>query len=483
MILSQLLKGLDYRIINGSLDLNINNVQYNSRKVTPGDVFVCIEGFSADGHDYVLNAIESGAIVVICKKDLDIDENITVIKVSDTRKALAITASNVLENPVNDIKLIGVTGTNGKTTSAFMVKSILEKAGYKTGLIGTIANYIGNSKIKAERTTPESLELHKLFKDMRDEEVKYCVMEVSSHSLALDRVYGIRFSQGVFTNLTQDHLDFHKTFENYYEAKLKLFKNATSSIVNIDDSYGTKIVKDIPADSIITTYSIEGEGDLVAKNILNHSRGVEFDLQYKEEKIHINLCIPGRYNVYNALCSAGACISEGISLKSIKLGLEDVVVPGRCEIATKEYDLGFDVVIDYAHTPDGLENILKTAREFTKGRLISVFGCGGDRDKGKRPIMGKIGSNLSDIAIITSDNPRTEEPLDIIKDVISEMPKKNYTVVENRKAAIKEAIRIAQKGDVIVVAGKGHEDYQILKDKIIHFDEREVISDVIKELF
>jgi len=483
MILSQLLKGLDYRIINGSLDLNINNVQYNSRKVTPGDVFVCIEGFSADGHDYVLNAIESGAIVVICKKDLDIDENITVIKVSDTRKALAITASNVLENPVNDIKLIGVTGTNGKTTSAFMVKSILEKAGYKTGLIGTIANYIGNSKIKAERTTPESLELHKLFKDMRDEEVKYCVMEVSSHSLALDRVYGIRFSQGVFTNLTQDHLDFHKTFENYYEAKLQLFKNATSSIVNIDDSYGTKIVKDIPADSIITTYSIEGEGDLVAKNILNHSRGVEFDLQYKEEKIHINLCIPGRYNVYNALCSAGACISEGISLKSIKLGLEDVVVPGRCEIATKEYDLGFDVVIDYAHTPDGLENILKTAREFTKGRLISVFGCGGDRDKGKRPIMGKIGSNLSDIAIITSDNPRTEEPLDIIKDVISEMPKKNYTVVENRKAAIKEAIRIAQKGDVIVVAGKGHEDYQILKDKIIHFDEREVISDVIKELF
>lgn len=483
MILSQLLKGLDYRIINGSLDLNINTVQYNSLKVTPGDVFVCIEGFSADGHDYVLNAIESGAIAVICKKDIDIDEAITVIKVSDTRKALAIMASNVFVNPVNDIKLIGVTGTNGKTTSAFMVKSILEKAGYKTGLIGTIANYIGNSKIKAERTTPESLELHKLFKDMRAEEVKYCVMEVSSHSLALDRVYGIKFSQGVFTNLTQDHLDFHKTFENYYEAKLQLFKNAASSIVNVDDSYGTKIVKDIPADSIITTYSIEGEGDLVAKNILNHSRGVEFDLHYKAEKIHINLCIPGRYNVYNALCSAGACINEGISLESIKLGLEDVVVPGRCEIATKEYDLGFDVVIDYAHTPDGLENILKTAREFTKGRLISVFGCGGDRDKGKRPIMGKIGSDLSDIAIITSDNPRTEEPLDIIKDVISEMPKKNYTVVENRKAAIKEAIRIAQKGDVIVVAGKGHEDYQILKDKIIHFDEREVISDVIKELF
>lgn len=483
MLISDMLIGLDYEVIQGDLDLDIKAVQYNSKKVTSGDVFVCIEGFNVDGHDYAEKAISSGARAVVCRKDLKLDNSITVIKVKDTRKALAIMASNIFRNPIKDIKLIGVTGTNGKTTSSFMIKSILEVAGYKTGLIGTIANYIGTSKVKAERTTPESLELHELFKDMKNEGVKYCVMEVSSHSLSLDRVYGIRFSQGIFTNLTQDHLDFHKTFENYYEAKLQLFKNTDSSIVNIDDNYGKQILHDIPWDSKILTYSIEGKGDLIAENILNHSRGAAFDLRYKDKSIHINLCLPGTYNVYNALCSAGACIREGISLEIIKEGLENVVVPGRCEIATKEYNLGFDVIIDYAHTPDGLENILKTAREFTKGRLISVFGCGGDRDKGKRPIMGKIGSELSDIAVITSDNPRTEEPMDIIKDVISGVLGENYIVIENRREAIKEAIKIAQKGDVIVVAGKGHEDYQILKNEVIHFDEREVIADIIKELF
>lgn len=483
MILLELLKNLDYEIIQGNLDLDINTVQYNSKKVITGDVFVCVEGFNVDGHNYADNAVANGAKAVICRKDLQFDSDITVIKVKDTRKALATMSSNAFKNPVDDIKLIGVTGTNGKTTSAFMIKSILEKAGYKTGLIGTIANYIGSTKVKAERTTPESLELHQLFRDMKNEGVKYCVMEVSSHSLSLDRVYGIKFSQGIFTNLTQDHMDFHKTFENYYEAKLQLFKISRNSIVNIDDSYGKQILQDIPSDSKILTYTIEGKGDLKADNILNHSRGVEFDLQFKDKSIHINLCLPGKYNVYNALCSAGACIGEGISLEVIKEGLENVVVPGRCEIATKDYNLGFDVIIDYAHTPDGLENILKTAREFTKGRLISVFGCGGDRDKGKRPIMGKIGSEISDIAVITSDNPRTEEPMDIIQDVILGISKKNYVVVENRREAIKEAIKMAQKGDVIVVAGKGHEDYQILKDEVIHFDEREVIADIIKELF
>ena len=483
MILLELLKNLDYEIIQGNLDLDINTVQYNSKKVITGDVFVCVEGFNVDGHNYADNAVANGAKAVICRKDLQFDSGIAVIKVKDTRKALAIMSSNAFKNPVDDIKLIGVTGTNGKTTSAFMIKSILEKAGYKTGLIGTIANYIGSTKVKAERTTPESLELHQLFRDMKNEEVKYCVMEVSSHSLSLDRVYGIEFSQGIFTNLTQDHMDFHKTFENYYEAKLQLFKNTRSSIINMDDSYGKQILHDIPVDSKILTYTIEGKGDLKADNILNHSRGVEFDLHFKDKSIHISLCLPGKYNVYNALCSAGACIGEGISLEVIKAGLESVVVPGRCEIATKEYNLGFDVIIDYAHTPDGLENILKTAREFTTGRLISVFGCGGDRDKGKRPIMGKIGSELSDIAVITSDNPRTEEPMDIIQDVILGITKENYVLVENRREAIKEAIKMAQKGDVIVIAGKGHEDYQILKDEVIHFDEREVIADIIKELF
>jgi UDP-N-acetylmuramoyl-L-alanyl-D-glutamate--2,6-diaminopimelate ligase len=482
MKLSEILRGLEYSVVQGNIDLNISEVQYDSRKVKKEDLFVCIEGFNVDGHKYVNSAVKNGAAAIVCSKDLEDSLNCTVIKVKDTREALAVISNNFYKNAAETIKLIGITGTNGKTTSTYMIKSILEHAGYNVGLIGTIANYIGNEKIKSERTTPESLELHELFNKMKEKGVDYCVMEVSSHSLSLNRVYGLNFSQAIFTNLTQDHLDFHKTFENYYKAKLKLFKNAKSSIINVDDMYGRRMLKDIPQASDILTYSLES-GDLIAKNIMNHSRGAEFDLYYKNDYIHIQLSIPGRYNVYNALCSAGACIKEGISLEKIKEGLEKVVVLGRCEIATKDYNLGFDVIIDYAHTPDGLENILKTAREFTKGRLISVFGCGGDRDKTKRPIMGRIGSELSDIAIITSDNPRTEDPMLILKDIVNGIEKDNYILIENRKEAIKKAMEIAEKGDVIVVAGKGHEDYQILKDKVIHFDEREVIRDIIKELF
>lgn len=483
MVLLDLLQGLEYECVYGELNLEINKIEYDSRKVEKGDLFVAVEGFNVDGHKFVKGALEKGAAAVICSKDMEGELKGTVVKVKNTRKALALVSSNFYNSASNKIKLIGVTGTNGKTTSTYMIKSILEKAGHKTGVIGTIANYIGNEKIKSQRTTPESLELHEMFKKMVNSEIKYCVMEVSSHSLSLDRVYGLKFSQGIFTNLTQDHLDFHKTFENYYSAKLELFKNTENCIINIDDKYGERILNDIKENSSIITYTIEGQGHIVAKNVINHSRGAEFDLYYKGNSIHINLRIPGKYNVYNALCSAGACLGEGISLEKIKEGLEDVVVPGRCEIATKDYDLDFYVIIDYAHTPDGLENILKTAREFTKGRLISVFGCGGDRDKTKRPIMGKIGSNLSDIAVITSDNPRTEEPMPIIEDILKGIDKDNYMVVESRKEAIKKAMEMAESEDVIVVAGKGHEDYQILKDKVIHFDEREVIRDIVKELF
>lgn len=348
-------------------------------------------------------------------------------------------------------------------------------------MIGTIANYIGDEKVPSHRTTPESLELHEMFKKMTDSGVTYCVMEVSSHSLSLNRVYGIEFSQAIFTNLTQDHLDFHGTFENYYNAKLILFKNSGNSIINIDDQYGKRVYDDAANNKI--TYGIENKSDLRAENIVMHSRGIEFDLIYKNEKMRINLNIPGRYNIYNALGSAAACLNEGVSLEEVKRGLERVFVPGRCEIVTKGYNLDFEVIVDYAHTPDGLENILKTVREFTKGRLITVFGCGGDRDKTKRPIMGKIASTLSDITVITSDNPRTEEPGAIIKDILKGLTNDNYVVIENREEAIKKAMSIAKKDDIIVVAGKGHEDYQELKDRVIHFDEREVIAGIIKELF
>lgn len=481
MNLEEILKGIKYELVKGSLDLKIREIQYDSRKVKSGDLFVCIEGYSTDGHKYVNNAVNSGATVVICSKTMENLPSCTVIKTEDTRKALALAAANYYNNPSDKLKVIGITGTNGKTTSTFMIKSILEAEGYKVGLLGTIANYIGDRKIPAHRTTPESLELQKLFAEMIVEGVNYCIMEVSSHSLYLNRVYGVEFCEAMFTNLTRDHLDFHKTFENYYNAKLMLFKNTLNSVINIDDEYGERVYKD--SEGKKSSYAIDKDANVKASCLHMHSRGVEFEITYKNETEHINLNIPGRYNVMNALGSAAACLGEGINLTTVKRGLEGMLcVPGRCEIVTRDYNLGYEIIVDYAHTPDALENILKTVREFTKGRVISVFGCGGDRDNTKRPIMGKIGTELSDVAVITSDNPRSENPMSIIKEITVGIEKNNYTVVENRREAIKKAIEMVKKDDVIVVAGKGHEDYQILRDKTIHFDEREIISEIIKEL-
>ncbi|MHC1720977.1 MAG: UDP-N-acetylmuramoyl-L-alanyl-D-glutamate--2,6-diaminopimelate ligase [Clostridiaceae bacterium] len=480
MKLSKILEGLKYELLQGELDIEVSKLEYDSRKIESGDAFLCIKGYQTDGHKYAEAAAKNGASVIVCQDSVGDIPDCTIIMVNDSRKAMAIAGANYYGRPAERMKLIGITGTNGKTTTTFMIKSILEAAGYKTGIIGTIANYIGNRKIETSRTTPESLDLHKLFSDMASEGVQYCIMEVSSHSLYLDRVYGLEFTQGIFTNLTQDHLDFHKTFENYYKAKQILFNHSTNSVLNIDNEYGRRLLNDVNGNT--TTYSAQGEADVKASKLDLHSRGVQFELEYQGKKKTVNINVPGKYNVENALGSAAACLAEGISLECVKEGLEKMLcVPGRCEIVNQGYDLGFDIIVDYAHTPDGLENILKTAREFTKGRLISVFGCGGDRDKTKRPVMGDIGTKLSDIAIITSDNPRTEEPAEIIKDVVAGIKKDNYIVVENRKEAIRKSIGIAQKGDVIVIAGKGHEDYQILKTGKIHFDEREVVKEILEE--
>jgi UDP-N-acetylmuramoyl-L-alanyl-D-glutamate--2,6-diaminopimelate ligase len=477
-----LLEGIDFDVLDGICNVNISNIQYDSRKVGKDDLFVAIEGFNVDGHKYIKTAIERGAAAVIIQKEEGLEgiEGCTIIKVDNTRIALALLAANYYDKPSKKLKLIGITGTNGKTTSTYMMKAILEAAGHKVGLVGTIANYIGDRKIDTHRTTPEALELHELFYDMVKSGVEYCVMEVSSHSLALHRVYGIEFNCGIFTNLTQDHLDFHKTFEEYFNSKLLLFKASEVAIVNIDDEYGKTIEGLINKKTI--SYGVNGEADACAKIMKMHSRGVEFQIEYEGNRKTINLMIPGKYNVYNALCSAVACYTLGINLEHIKAGLENVTVPGRCEIVTKDHNLGFEVIVDYAHTPDGLENILKTAREFTEGRLISVFGCGGDRDKTKRPIMGKIASELSDIAVVTSDNPRSEDPKLIIENIIEGIKLDNYTVIENRRDAIEKAISIAQRGDIVVVAGKGHEDYQEIKGKIISFNEREIIKEIIGNL-
>ena len=482
MILKSLLKGLDYEVIKGNEESKVQNIGYDNRKIEQGDAFVCVKGFKVDGHSFIGDAIKKGAKTLIVQEDVSVQEDITIIKVRDTRKALAIMSSNYFGNPKDKLKIIGITGTNGKTTSAFIIKSILEKAGFMTGLIGTIANYIGNKKVDAVRTTPESYELHELFKNMVDAGVEYCVMEVSSHSLELDRVYGIQFEEGIFTNLTRDHLDFHKTFENYYNAKFKLFERSNHSIINLDDPYGANIVKDIEERGLktkVSTFSIEKESDFKAFEIKSHSNGSEFKVNLESiEEFSIN--IPGEYNIYNSLGCIICAYNLNIPMDKIKEGLSDVVIPGRCELVAKEKNLPYSIIIDYAHTPDGLENILSTVKAFTKNRMISVFGCGGDRDKVKRPQMGKIGCELSDIAIITSDNPRSEEPMDIINDIVKPLNYDNFVIEVNRKEAIRKAMNMALEGDVIVIAGKGHETYQILKDETIHFDEREVVYDILE---
>ncbi len=480
MKIEEILKGLTYTVLSGDKSIEINNPQYDSRKIKCGDMFFAIGGFNVDGHNFISKAIENGAKTVVVEKDVTLVEGITFIKVENGRRALAIAASNFYNNPSKKMKIIGITGTNGKTTSAFMLKGILEAKGYKVGLIGTIANYIGNKEIHTEKTTPESLELQQLFKDMVDSDIDYCVMEVSSHSLDLDRVYGIEFSQGIFTNLTQDHLDFHKTFENYFNAKSKLFKICKHSVVNVDDSYGIKLLEKI--NSRVTTYSIEKESDLKGTDINLESTGIIFNLKGNEKTYKVQLSIPGRYNVYNALGCIGAALDEGIDMDTIIESLSKVTVPGRCENLTLGMNLGFQVIRDYSHTPDSLKNILENLRELTKGKLICIFGCGGDRDRTKRPIMGEIGTELSDIAIITSDNPRSEDPYMILEDIKAGVEKSNYKLIENRREAIKTALLLGEKDDIIVIAGKGHETYQILKNETIHFDEKEVVLELIEEL-
>lgn len=483
MKLAKLIEGLEYEVLKGNLDVSINSINYDSRKVKDGDMFVCIKGFKSDGHNFIDAAINNGAKVIVCEDEADVKDGITLIKFKDTRKALAKIGAKYYDNPCDKLNIIGVTGTNGKTTTAFMIKNILESCNEKVGLIGTIANYIGDEKLETERTTPESLELQELFRNMVDKGVKYCVMEVSSHSLELDRVYGVDFEVGIFTNLTRDHLDFHKTFENYYKAKYKLFPRSKTSIVNIDDKYGVRITEDLQKENITNfiTYGIKNKADIMAKNEKLENMDILFDLVTEDKKERVLLPIPGEYNIYNALGAISACKVLGISLEDIKEGLKHVVVPGRCERAARGHKLPYEIIIDYAHTPDGLENILKTAREFTRGRLISVFGCGGDRDKVKRPQMGKIGTDLSDIAVITSDNPRSEEPDSIIDDIIVGIDKDNYIRITNRHEGIEKAMEIAKEGDVIVIAGKGHETYQILNTGTIHFDEREVIEEILKK--
>lgn len=483
MKLREILADIDIVSFKGDMDLEIKGLAYDSRKVRAGDLFICVSGYVQDGHNYINDALSKGAAAFIVERDVEA-AGAAVVKVKSSRAAMPLLASGFYGNPTEELQLVGITGTSGKTTTTYLLKSILEAAGKKTGLLGTISTQIGDKVYVSSKTTPESIDLQCLFREMADMHMDYAVMEVSSHSLELGRVDGCRFSTGVFTNLSQDHLDFHKNMDSYREAKKKLFyKTRNANIINIDDKHGSLIAAEIKSlKTPLITFGIDNEADIMAKNIDINSKGVSFILRTPQYEAELKIKIPGKFSVYNALAAASVAYAAGIDKDAIRDGLFKVdCVPGRSEII--QTDTPYTVMIDYAHKPDGLEKMLTTIRQYAKGRIITLFGCGGDRDKEKRPMMGKIAGELSDYVIITSDNPRSEEPMEIIEQAEAGIKATScdYICIENRRDAIKYALKIAKPDDIVLLAGKGHEPYQVLKDRTIPFDERDIVAELLRE--
>ncbi len=479
MKLAQLLQGLEILASSADLNTEISEVHYDSRQVTAGSLFVAVTGFVTDGNKYIPMALEKGAVAVVTAVE-PADKNIPYVLVSSDRLALALIGGNYYKHPAKSMTLIGITGTNGKTSSTLLLKHTLEVTrGAKVGLIGTMDNMIGDVSIPAQRTTPESLDLQALFAQMRDAGCTHVIMEVSSHAISLERVGGVRFDVAAFTNLTEDHLDFHKTMENYCDAKAELFARSEKCVANLDDGWFDRMCA--KAGKPVLTTSAKEKADIYAENLELLSDGISFTAIAGNQQAQVKLPIPGKFTVYNALTVLGCTLQLGISLEEAAVALKTAKgVKGRVEVVPTP-NKPYTVLIDYAHTPDGLENVLSSVKGFCKGRVIAVFGCGGDRDPIKRPIMGKIGVEIADIAIITSDNPRTEEPMAIIEDILKGVPenKKNYEVIENRSSAIRHAMDIGEKDDIIVLAGKGHETYQEICGVKHHLDEREVVAEYL----
>ena len=481
MKLKELLADIKVLKATADMDLEIADVAYDSRKVQPGGMFVAVTGFATDGNRVIPMAMEKGAAVIVTAKEPE--QEVPYVLVESDRLALAYIGRNFYGNPAESVKMIGVTGTNGKTSSTLLLKHILEVVkGAKVGLMGTMENIIGDEHIPADRTTPESFELQALLARMRDAGCTHVIMEVSSHAIALDRVAGITYDVASFTNLTEDHLDFHKTMENYCDTKAILFQRCRKAVGNLDDSWYDRLCGN--ACCPVLTVSAKGSADLYAQDLELLSDGVSFTAVSGGEKVAVKLPIPGKFTVYNALNVLGMAMQLDVSLADAAAALRTAEgVKGRVEVVPtpgKDYT----ILIDYAHTPDGLENVLSSGKGFCKGRLIAVFGCGGDRDPIKRPIMGKIGTDIADFSIITSDNPRTEDPAKIIEDIVKgiDTHKNNYEIIENRPAAIRHAMDIAQKNDIIILAGKGHETYQEINGVKHHLDEREVVAAYLEEM-
>lgn len=487
MELKKILAGIDGLKVKGDLDLNITNLENDSRKIEKNGLFIAIKGFETDGHQYMKKAIENGASVIIASSDCDkkllkeIINDVTLVIAPDTRLASAICACNFYKDPSTKLKLVGITGTKGKTTTTFMIKSILEKQGIKTGLIGTIATYIGDKKLcDNDRTTPDSIKLQSILAQMVKEDCKVAVMEVSSQSLKLNRVTGCEFDLGVFTNLANDHISEkeHPDIEDYFNSKVKLFGMCKKAFVNADDIQTSKLMRMSP-NCEFTTYGIDNFCNVLAKDITVTNSCVDFKVKIGEKNERVKVGIPGRFSVYNALAAICVCQKLGCSAETIKEALETVRVPGRSELVDNKKEL--TIMIDYAHTPESLENILKAVKSYTKGEVISVFGCGGDRDTSKRELMGEVSGRIADYTIITSDNPRTEEPKKIVEQIEQGIKKTSgkYICIVDRVEAIAHAIKRAKKDDIIVLAGKGHEPYQEINGVKYDFDERKIVNDII----
>ena len=473
--------------VDGKMDLEISGINQDSRLVISGDLFICIKGSKVDGHQYLKQAAERGAIAAVVQDWPKETYGLTIIQINDVAGSLKEIAGAFYGYPDLSLKLIGVVGTNGKTTSTYLVKSVLENAGYQVGLIGTINHLIKDKALPAGNTTPGLLELQKLFAQMVAAGVEYVVMEVSSHSIDQGRVAGFKFEGGIFTNITQDHLDYHKTFEEYLRVKTKFFKNLPSeswAAINIDDPHAGSIIAQTKAK--VYTYGITNQASVRAEDIQVIQAGVSYKAVTFRGNIELKLKLTGYFNVYNSLGVLTAGLAEGLDPSRIIKGLESIsIVPGRFQMVPESKNFG--VIVDYAHTPDGLENILKTARRLTSRRLLLVFGCGGDRDRVKRPIMGEIAARMADYTIITSDNPRSEDPLKIIKEIEvgfqNITPTPAYQLETDRATAIRKIIDIAEDKDVVMIAGKGHETYQDFGDHRIHFDDQEVAREALKEKF
>ena len=492
MNLRRLLQGLNITDSTGSLDIDATGIANDNREVKLGNVFVCYQGISVDSHTFIPDAIHRGAAVVIGEKHIEAltapVKQITYVQAPNGRRAMSLLSANWHGNPAKQLKLIGITGTNGKTSTAHLIYAILKASGKKVALIGTVGHRYTNAhgaekKLPAFLTTPDAFALHALFKQFAEEGVEYVTMETSSQGLALQRLAGLTFDTAVFTNFTQDHLDYHRTMEDYLKAKLMLFEQLGEEGVTVlnSDLPVTERIAQICADSKCLMYGRGNNADLRAEDIeLSRSR-LAFTALTQYGRIPAKLRLIGEYNLYNALAAIAVGVRYNCSVPAIQEGLAATVVPGRFELIDRGQD--FAVIVDYAHTPDGLENILTAAKHITERKLISVFGCGGDRDNGKRPKMGNISTQIADYSVITSDNPRTEDPDEIIAQIVSNLPHDaKYICISERREAIHHAITTAKSGDVVVIAGKGHEDYQEIHGKRFPFDDRVVASDILESL-